>query len=227
MVQNEIDLFSIVNDELVINKLEARIFPALNKIVTRDKGGKIKGDSDGRKKYVAFEELKYMYLVYSPYSIYRGLEITIRQERALSIVELYENWKEDEEFKAATEEYVNSFFASPIYFTYINTSTAVYDIGVDIQLFNNRKALLRKRLDLLNDIVTNIKSSEEEIQRAEATIITVTNSLMDLSERILKISERLPQNFESLERLYKKFQEEKGEEGKIYGGGVLGNREDN
>ena len=225
MVQKEIDLFSIVNGELVINKQEARIIPSISRIIARDRGSA--GDHDGRKKSVAIAELKYMYMMYSPYSIYRGVPFDLRQEQVLTVLNgIQKDWKEDDELKEAIKDYKDTFYSSPIYFAYINTSSAIYDIGKDIELFNNRKSLLRRRLEALAAILEDINSREEDIQVAEATMVEVTNKLIDLSEKILKISDKLPSNYENLEKLYNKFQDEKSKAAEIYGGGELGNRED-
>lgn len=53
--------FKFVNGELTLAKDEIALYPVFKKILSRDRGGRVTGDPDGRLKLYAFKEFKYIY----------------------------------------------------------------------------------------------------------------------------------------------------------------------
>lgn len=53
--------FKFVNGELTLAKDEIALYPNFKKILSRDRGGKVTGDPDGRLKLYAFKEFRYIY----------------------------------------------------------------------------------------------------------------------------------------------------------------------
>lgn len=69
---------------------------------------KQKGDNEGRKKYRALEELKYMYLAYSPKSPYRDFTQAERLAEAKIDCNFPEAWIESPELQAVIAKYQRS-----------------------------------------------------------------------------------------------------------------------
>lgn len=53
--------FKFVDGVIELARPEIALYPNVNEILKRDKGGKVTGDPDGRKKAYAFKELTYVY----------------------------------------------------------------------------------------------------------------------------------------------------------------------
>lgn len=84
---------------------EVKLVPEVQALLTLkyNKGPK---DMDGRKKYRAMNELKYMYLAYSPKSPYKDYYEKERFEEARVDCGLVKEWKEPEELKALIPKYL-------------------------------------------------------------------------------------------------------------------------
>lgn len=63
-------------------------------------------DHDGRKRYKALDELRYMYLAYSPKSPYKDYYEDERINEAKIDCSLPKDWKESEELKACIAKYL-------------------------------------------------------------------------------------------------------------------------
>lgn len=218
------DIF-MINTEgyLEINKPEARNIPEFKIILIRDKGSE--GDHDGRKKLFAFKELMFCYLYYHPLSMYREMPDEERLNSSKSQAELTEAWKIDDVITQAGRKMAETAKLSGVFKTYINTSRAIYSIGEDIKFFNERREKLRRKLI---DKFSQIDETEEieTRQELEREADYLTNSLMDMATKITNLNDSLPKAYETVEKLKKKILDDEEAEGKIYGGGVIGNRED-
>lgn len=224
-MKDVIDIF-IINEEgiLELNKKEARDIPAFKEIIIRDKGGKIFGDYDGRKKLFAYKELMYVYLVTHPSSIYRDLPKEAKHLKAKAFADLPEDWKVDELINNAIEAYKETIPLSAVFHSYLNASSAVYALGEDLQFINTLREKVRNRIidktKELEGIVT-----EEDIQRINAEIDVATTRLMDLGAKITTLSNNLPTAFETIDKLKVKLLNESQGGAAIYGGGKINNRE--
>jgi hypothetical protein len=223
------DKLFIVNDKkgtLEINKKEARQVPSFRTIVERDKGGKVYGDPDGRKKYFAFKELYYIYIYVDPFSMYSILNDTRRHKQALESSGLieFEDWKPDTVVKQAMEDYLKHVPLSPIAHAFINARKALYNIGEDLKLFNDYADELREKI---KDVKVDLDSEDEsERQKAKSNLKDYIKQLGNINNEVLKTTNDLPERLNSLEKLKIKLSEEDNEREEIVGGGLIYNRED-
>lgn len=219
-------IFKIEDDELVLDKEEARMIPAFKDIIVRDKGGKIVGDSNGRKKYYALAELMYLYLVHNPKSMYRDAGEKERRMRAKKHVALEDEWVMDDKMVLAEKAYIKSLSLSATHQAVINAGRALYSIGKDIDLFNEQKNKLRAKLVVIQDKIdtTTDKVELKDLMEMENNL---TTRLMAITKNIQIIIEKLTSNFETLKALEIKLaKEENAHKQEIRGGGVLANREE-
>lgn len=218
------DIFIVVEGLLEINKEEIRTEPEFKAILTRDRGKKVAGDNDGRKKLFAFKEFMFIKLYYNPLSIYRDLADKKRYAKAVNGAKLPEDWAEDEVVKKAGIRYVEMLNMSALFHTYINANRGVYALGEDLKFFNELREAHRVKIENATKqlLATEL---EEEIQRLNGIITNSTKSLLDLGASILKINTSLPTAFDTVEELKIKLLKESGEGKSIHGGGKLGNRE--
>lgn len=218
------DIFIINTDGyLEINKPEARNIPEFKTIIVRDKGSE--GDYDGRKKVFAFKELMFCYLYYHPLSMYRELPDEERLRSSRVQAELPDEWKVDEVITLAGRKMIETANLSGVFKTYINTSRAIYSIGEDIKFFNERREKLRKKLmEKFSQLDETVEiDAKQELER-EADYLT--NGLMDMATKITNLNDSLPKAYDTVEKLKQKIHDDEEEQGKIYGGGIIGNRED-
>src|SRR5690606_3775109 len=65
-------------------------------LITRDRGGKIAGDADGRKKFMATKELAYIYFIASSKSEFvNNFAEAERHDRIIAKLNMPEGWKPD------------------------------------------------------------------------------------------------------------------------------------
>lgn len=85
--------------EIEFNSEEVKLVPEVQTLLTLkyNKGPK---DNDGRKRYRALAELKYLYLNYSPKSPYKDYSEAERKEEAMKDCNFPEGWVESSELKA-------------------------------------------------------------------------------------------------------------------------------
>jgi hypothetical protein len=224
-MKDVIDIF-IINEEglLELNKNEVRSIPAFREVIARDKGGKIFGDNEGRKKLFAYKELMYIHLVTHPSTIYRDLPKEAREIASKKLADLPEEWKPDKVINNAIEAYKELIPLSAVFHSYLNANSAVYALGEDLQFINQLREKTRNRIiektKELDGIVT-----EEDIQRINAEIDSATNRLMELGAKITTLSNSLPTAFETIEKLKVKLLNESSGGAAVYGGGTINNRE--
>ena len=219
------DIF-LINEEgtLEVNKIEARSIKEFKAILIRDKGKKVDGDYDGRRKLFAFKELMYIYLYSHPSSIYRDLPDETRHEKSVEHAILPDTWKVDDIIKSAQDRFKKLLGMSALYHSYINANRGVYSLGEDLKFFNTLRDKTRKVIIVKTEEL-EIAEIEEDIQRLNNEIDIATNRLIDMGTKITNISNNLPIAFDTVEKLKVKLLNEAGTGGKIYGGGDLNNRE--
>ncbi len=223
-------LFSINTKKgtLELNKEEVRQIPAYKAIIIRDKGGKVKGDPDGRRKYFAFKELYYVYIMADPFNMYSVLNEERRHKRAIQVTSLIdiEGWKPDKAIKDAIKQYIEDIKLSPTAYTYINARKALQNIGKDLELLNTYSEELRDKMREHQETIKNIDSTEKEIQEAELAIGTIRRNLIENSNSILLITKSIPERHKSLEQLKTQLAEEDSELEQVVGGGLVFEMED-
>jgi len=86
---------------------EVKLVPEVQTLLSLKYNKDTKGDMDGRKKLKALNELKYMYLVYSPKSPYKDyLTEKEKVQEAKTDCNFTEFWVESPELKLATVKYL-------------------------------------------------------------------------------------------------------------------------
>lgn len=217
-------IFEIKDGLLQINKEEVRHIKEFKAILTRDRGGKITGDHDGRRKFVAFRELMYVHLFTSHLSIYRDLGDEQRHIVCKRDAALPDDWEVDVEIREACDKYRELENYSAVFHAFLNTSKAVYSIGEDVKFFNSQKEKARENI-INKSKILEVTTLDEEKQELEKSIAYSTNLLMDLNNKIMTINNSLPNAFATLEDLHKKLIEESQDSDRVYGGGKLNSRE--
>lgn len=216
----------ILNDDggIELNKVECRAIPEFRKLVERDRGGKIKGDNDGRKKYVAFAEFFYIYLVHNPKSIYRNLDIDRRREKAQEEAGLPDDWVIDKHITKAEEKYLESLDYSALYHSYLSANRSLFALGDDMELLHNHREKLRLKIDDIQSKIANEEDDEKlaDLLKKENTYI---NELINLGDKIHKLIGKLPESLNIVEGINKKIVEEQTNQAQVTGGGSLNNRE--
>jgi len=101
------DWLKINNDgDLEFVMEEVKLVPEVQALLTLKYNKDTKGDMDGRKKLKALNELRYVYLVYSPKSPYRDYSEKERLEEAKKDCNFSEFWVESPELKLVIEKFL-------------------------------------------------------------------------------------------------------------------------
>lgn len=92
---------------VVLNKEAATLYPNIRKIITRDRGGKVTGDPDGRFKFYAFREFTYVYFAcdFEAYPSQHGLNEQETHLYAAKQSKLGKDYKPDEVVLALMKQY--------------------------------------------------------------------------------------------------------------------------
>lgn len=215
------------NGTLEINKIEVRETKAYRDILERDKGGKVKGDFDGRKKLFARMELLYVYVMADPFSMYAVLNQDRKHRQALETSGLrgIEGWKPDIVIERAISQYERDVELSPIGYAFVNARKALYNIGQDIDLFNTMNEEIRARISEEQSVL-NSHPDEEEKQKSEEALKSLVKELGRNNKDIFELTSTLPDRLDSLEKLKLRLSEEDNELQTVIGGGTTFNRED-
>ena len=91
--------------EVEFNSEEIKLIPELQSILSL-KYNKQKGDLDGRKRYKALAELKYLYLVHSSKSPYRDYSDLERLDEAKKDCNFSQDWEESTELKLLIPKFI-------------------------------------------------------------------------------------------------------------------------
>lgn len=101
--------FKFENGEIVLDKAEIALYSNFKKILSRDRGGRVPGDPDGRLKMYAFREFAYIYFKcdFEAYPSQHGLNEQEAHHYAVQQARLEKNYDPDEVVKAAMRQYEN------------------------------------------------------------------------------------------------------------------------
>lgn len=179
-------LFSFKNSELIINKDEILSIPSFNTILKRDKGSP--GDSDGRKKLLAFKEFAYIYHMADINSQPNrsGYSKNEAKYYAKEKAGLPDNWKEDEVVKQAIKDYQDEQESLP--------RNTIAELIKTYRHILNIIPKVRRRIDTLssNDELTTDQASE---------ILNAVKILLQLGEDIPSQTSKLTNAIKQLEQL--------------------------
>ena len=225
------DKLFIINQSkgtLEINRDEARETKEFRVIIERDKGGKVKGDSDGRKKLFARKELYYVYIMADWFNMFAILNEKRRHQRALEETELIrvEGWKPDKAVIEAIEAYRKGMVAlSPIAKAYINSRKALDALGDDIELLNDYGNDLRIKIKDAKVIIDSMQEYDEDKKKAETALSAYLSKLSANNKEVLHLTNTLPERIDALEKLKTKLSKEDSERDEVIGGGNTYRRE--
>ena len=231
MTKNYSDKLFVINfmkGTLEINKDEVREIAEFKAIIERDKGGKIKGDIDGRKKRFAKKELYYVYIMADWFNMYAILNDSRRHQRALEETGLIaiEGWKPDEVIEAAIAKYrVDMVELSPIAKTYLHSRQSLDALGDDIALLNDYSNDLRQKISDCKGVINNMNGYEEELGKAQNALSSYIKKLNENNKEIFNLTSNLPERIDALEKLKVKLSKEDSERDEIIGGGFAYRRE--
>lgn len=99
--------FKMEDGVLTLNKDEIALHPNIKRILSRDRGGKIAGDPDGRHKFYAYREFAYVYFKcdFEAFPAQNGLSDIEAHKYAVREARLDENYQPDELVKALIVQY--------------------------------------------------------------------------------------------------------------------------
>lgn len=198
----EIELVTIV-EGLPTFSPYARTIEAFKILITRDRGGKIVGDADGRKKFMATKELAYVYFIASRKSEFvNNFPENQRHDRICQKLAMPEDWKPDGHVEIAIDTFRE--------ITETQTSKVLEEMKDSLFSSQDTISLVRKRMDhrlekmkLEEDILEN---NPEVLDQA----LTDVNKLLDLAKKI-------PEMISVIEKLEERVSKERAD-GKGRGG---------
>lgn len=216
------DIFTVESDVLVINKDYVRGIPEFRTILERDRGSK--GDQDGRKKFKAFKEFFYIYMVASLFSYPNkgGYNDKAVHEAGIKEAQLEDNYKPDAEVRAAIEKYKRIQLDSLPTLGVIHSVLRALRVG---------ETITKSIIDAMEDTIA--LKEKERLAKKEAgeptdianDLITV-NGLVEQLNQVLKISSKLPDTIETLQSLEERLKKEALGENLARGGKKIGSRAD-
>lgn len=179
-------LFSFKNSEFIINKEEILSIPSFNTILKRDKGSA--GDSDGRKKLLAFKEFAYIYHMADINSQPNRSGSSKSEARAYSKEKsgLDEKWKEDDVIRQAIKDYEEEQDSLP--------RRTISELIKTYRHILNIIPKVRRRIDTL--------SASDELTTDQASeILNAVKILLQLGEDIPNQTSKLTNAIRQLEQL--------------------------
>lgn len=215
-------LFRIENDILVIDKNETRATSEFRTILERDKGSK--GDVDGRKKYRAFKEFYYIYLIadFESYINLGGYNDKEKHKLAVAESGLEDDFKPDAEIKAAITKYSK--------------------IQLDMLPALSTLSTILKGLKVADKISQSIIDNMENVMEAQAIKkqaaigtgeplsagddLVIAQNLVGQLNQLMEISTKIPKTIETLEKIEDRLAKAKSGVSLGRGGKEIGNRAD-
>ena len=175
------DIFAIKDGELIINRPDFALYPALATILRRDKD---------RFKKQAFRELAYIFITTDPNAVpfKNGYNESETHSYALDIAKLPEDWKPDSEVKAAIKEY-----------QHLNSNAIKEVIRESLIAFRNYAKvtkLIRKHIDKILDQAEENDLGVDEINK----LISYSEQLINLGNAIPQVKDKLNASLLIVER---------------------------
>lgn len=195
-----------------------KLITSFHDIIKRDKGGKIKGDNDGRKKLMATLELGYVWYVTDRKSLirknYEEHEWDIKAKEKLGMPE---GWKADSLIKRACDDWYE--------LTETQTSKVLEELRAS--LFSSQRIIrgLRKRLDKR---MTALEMEEDLAGTGVAvdvdTGVDPLKEAIDDVKKLIDLSAKIPETITVIEKLEEKVARETSD-GKGKGGKNINKRQ--
>ena len=101
--------FKYTDNGVVLARPEIELYPTIAEIIKRDKGGKVTGDPDGRKKAYAFKEFHYVYLTcdFNAYPTQHSLSKLEAHAYGVKHARLPEQYEPDPVVRDLMGQYIN------------------------------------------------------------------------------------------------------------------------
>lgn len=196
-------IFEVDDSNKVSISPETRQIKHFKIIIERDRGGKIPGDSDGRKKYMAMRELAYVYHMADPKSKFNNIPEKEKESEIILSLDLPKDWKPDEAVKNAIDKY------------------KYYRETVSERTLRELKKTLEASVDTLGFLRESIENYIKSIK--EDNDLTKLPDLVKLFTTTLDMGKELPKSIDNITELEKKVKKDQQEtDGSIRGKGELG-----
>lgn len=211
MESNEVVNFNgelvVLVDGIPVFSPMAKMISDFKVLITRDKGGVIKGDADGRKKLLSTMELAYVWFIADRKSpIKNNYEINDRPKKAREKVGLPDTWKPDGHVQIAIDTWEEM--------TETQTSKVLEEMRD--ALFSAQKivSVIRKGLEKK---ITLMNQMDDSLPYDEDSGVNYQDALMKDIKNIQDMAKTLPEMITTIERLEEKVSKEKSD-GKGKGG---------
>jgi hypothetical protein len=206
--------------ELVINHDVIRGIEPFASIIKRHSPSK--GDSDGRKKIVNFNEIKFIYFMADWDTYHRGLPAREKEKKAKEDAGFASTWKPDELVLQGIKKYteiVDEYIPSARILISLEKGLSMSAVAVQSYIAQMEKIVEMNsvQLDALEDL------ADEE---ASASIMAANKIIQENIGEILKIGRELPKTLDGIIALQEKVRKEAGTAKKLQGDRTKRNRED-
>jgi len=217
--------FKLDKGVLILDKDEIKLYKHFRTILERDRGGKIRGDADGRYKYFAFAEFSYIYFLCDINAIPAKRGFSASESHAFAIKEsnLPKDYTPDEVVIEAME----------FYREHCTTPTTEILIGLERGYHVSAK-VINSMVEKINESFDNIsiqpKKTTIRIKGEESVSINNEQANIDIAIGYLKqlniLSKDLPNIVENLKKVRATAETEQAQKQSIQGGKVKASRMD-
>ena len=178
--------FKLVDGILELDREEIGLYPNIKKILTRDKGGNVIGDPDGRKKLFAYKEFSYVYYMcdFYAYPTQSGMGKKEAHKWTLATIGLPSTYLPDEEVQALMLQYTKEHLTP--------TKQTIKNL---INLFMMNNAILEKIEPAIKTLLNTPNLNVDQLNE----LIGLQNSLMKISTSIPEQSKKLKEAMTMLE----------------------------
>jgi len=152
--------------------------PVVKSIIRRDRGGVIKGDNDGRKKYLAKLELCYVWFLVNVNSpgVRDGLSGKDLSEKAISYLNLPDGWEPDElvdEFHKLYKEYHGGIVIKTI-----------KQLIKSVKIISNTNDIILERLEEFTKGDDTSLDTIANINKAQEQLVSIADKVPDLVKKL-------------------------------------------
>lgn len=198
----------ILSDGMPTFSPMAKMIDAFKVIIQRDRGGKIKGDNDGRKKLMSTMELAYVWFMSDRKSpIKNNYKASERHKEVLKKLGMPEGWKPDDKVEEALRVWEE--------ITETQSSKVLEEVKESLFSAQRIVTLIRKKLDSKLDEV-DLMQDISMLVDVDTGINQIDILIKDLNS-LTGLADKLPSIIATIEKLEDKVAKEKSD-GKGKGG---------
>ena len=214
--------FKIENDLLVIDKDEVRGKPEFRILLERDRGSK--GDVDGRKKFQAYKEFMYIYLIADLESWINkaGYNDKEAHKAALKDADLDSTFKLDSDIKIAITTY------RTLQLEMLPALSTLSSILKGLKVADKISQSIIENIETVmdNHKERKIKAAEQNEPLNPGDDLVITQNLVAQLGQLMDISTKIPKTIETLEKIEDRLAKDKSGISLGRGGKEIGNRAD-